>query len=219
MINPELEQQREQQIAAEWQSELESLDPRSHAYRETHQILEALIAESGITFPESEPIPSEKELPRGFIKQELLSVPTDIDGDQFWGSVRSLANKDYKVPTVELITDANRTVRVCDLRRETRTSLKGALPQNEVEQRRADLAFYRDLKNFADTGVPQNRVHGVPGIFYSKVGRTKIRAYWKPVDLKANSGISTVVRIGDCGNNVNFEEDLYRRLFGIQTSM
>jgi hypothetical protein len=196
---------------------MQGMDPRSHRYRETRDALIQLAVENGIVYLDAEAVGSEEEsmpLPPGFTSREKLASKALLPGSQFANSVRILAGKGHEVDVVEYTTDRGKSLRVCDLRLATQAALKGARPQTEADQTRLDDAFMRDAKIFADNGTPRNNLSVVPGVFYTKVSATKLRSYWMPVRDEGNpDGVRTIARIGDCGNGVNYETMLHRRLF------
>ena len=95
------------------------------------------------------------------------------------------------------------------------SSVRKGGPETPQQARRLERAFFADLKFLAEKGHAQNRAHGIPGVFYSKVPDTKLRAYWMQVTDERADGVMTIARIADCANSVAKEIALYRQVFGI----
>lgn len=204
---------------AAWAAELQGLDPRSHAYQETLGALTLLAAENGVALSNGEAAKAQ-ELPPGFVHREELAAPMVVPGAQFERTILPLRGQDHEVKVVELTSDQGRKVRVCDLRAQTDVSLKGATPKTQADQARVDSAFLRDLKGFADTRTARDTVEGIQGVCYSKVRGTKLRSYWLVVRPAGDQGdgVPLIARVGDCGNGTNYQQALYRRLFGMNMS-
>jgi len=204
----------------EWLSELAQFDPRSHQYRQLAGTLGELAAAEGIvdfaiTGPNREK--TAHLAPEGYASVEILPTRARIPRQQFDGIIHSIQGAPEVIETevTELVTDANVTVRLCDLRPFMSNQVRKGGPAQPSEIAKLDALVLRDLKIRAETGMPRNTVTGVSKVCYTKARSNKIRAYWMPVKVSDDpTAPITFARIADCGNSERAESDVYREVFG-----
>lgn len=157
-------------------------------------------------------------VPDGFESSSVLAAPARLRADQF-DALRVPMGYGYEfdVDIAEYVTDAGRSIRVCDLRPFMPSSLNKIGPNTTQDKDKLNSAFWRDIKVLAETGTPRATVSQVRGVAYTSVGSTKLRTYWMMVaDNAHRDGVRTVARLADSGNNAGQEERLYSRLFGVR---
>jgi hypothetical protein len=160
------------------------------------------------------------EAPGGFSKANLIKGGALIRTDSLEKSLRSLNNEAHdaefiEADVLELVTDSGEIIRYCDMRNKMTSSVRKGGPETKQQEARLDKAFFNDVRLFAERGHASNRVAAAPGVFYTKVPDSKLRAYWMlPQDERAD-GVKTVVRVADCADSVAKEVALYRQLFGV----
>ncbi|HSX34238.1 MAG TPA: hypothetical protein VLF62_01165 [Candidatus Saccharimonadales bacterium] len=155
---------------------------------------------------------------------EAFTTATPISGvevpaEQFTHMEPLLGEGLYVVDGAELTTDAEKVVRVVDLRPQVAGVLGDIVP-DAAETERLESHFYRDLRVYIDNGWARNAVRrntGMSGPFYSRYVGAKSRTYWGPVRVVERDGnhVLTVARFAHNGNDPNKEVKLYRRLFGM----
>lgn len=206
-------------LPSEWVDELRGYDPRSHEYQQLAGTLGELAAEQGLqldlaAFGEQRHMPPP---PEGYRSMEVLpDYQTHIPVNQFDGTIRALDRSEPVIATdvTQLITDANVTMRLCDLRPFMSSQVRKGGPSQSAEIKRLDDLVRRDLKFRAETGRPRNTVATAPKVAYTKT-KGKMRAYWMVVEDPSNtSGAPTFARLADCGNSEAAQSQLYRELFG-----
>lgn len=210
------------EVPSEWGDELRTLDPRSHEFTSMVGVIGLLAEEEGKVFDPNSflDVPSQELTPppNGFLSMEVLpGYNTRIPTGQFENVVVPLSH--YPEPYIEtgvteLTTDAKAVVRLCDLRPTMPSSVQKDGPTELGDRQRLDRNFYRDLKGCAETGHPKNTVTDVRRVGYTKVGDSKIRAYYMLVEDDANvEGVPTYARLADTSGPMS-QHNVYNRVFG-----
>jgi hypothetical protein len=211
-----------------WHAELSGLDPRSHQYRHTAQLLADLAFEAGVLLPAEmlgpapadQDAPNEVPVPPAFASAVLLDAPVEVPAEQFrLIPLLCRPDKTYVVEATELGTDDGRVVRLVDLRPQTAAQLDDVRPTAD-DAARLDSHFYHDLHQMVERGKARNvvrRQHGGSGPCYTRIVGKKTRSFWAPVQVVESGGehVLTVARIADCGARADQEVKAYRRLFGL----
>lgn len=197
---------------------LRDLNPRSFEFSQELSALNSLARETGHILLTTENIfpPIKMSPPLGYESSTLFPFGGEVPTEQFKGVIHSLASEDPKieVDVQSLRTDSGKDIRYCDLRPFMTSSVRKSGPETSRGQESLDKVVLRDLKFFSETGHAKLSVHGVRGVFYTRLGNTKTRAYWMPVeDLRSPDGVPTIARIADSGDSIAAESDLYRRVF------
>ena len=203
---------------------LRHMNPKSHEFGQDFAAANVLAQELGyaaLTLDDVFP-PQEITPPAGFSREVVLTQPVILDAAQFNGRIHSLSRENGSTLSVdvhELTTDMGNTVAYCDLRGLMTNSVKEAGPTEKGEAAALDRAILNDIKFYADQGHARKSVHGVKGVYYSRVNGTKIRGYWTALTPEEPLGMPLVGRIADCGNTVRGEEALYGRVFNKSVSL
>lgn len=200
-------------LPEEWLQELRGLPPKSHERRVLLETIGTLATESGIEFDlDALDRPEPAETKPGFKEINISPNFARIKTSQLENRVHAIGDSsEYLTPTVvEAITDAGNLVRVVDLRPSMTASVrKMSEGFSDVERRRLDDAFWRDVAYFTDMGMPRNQVTASPKIGYTKVKGTMLRSYYTPVLDETSGGALTLARFADCRGK-NAEDRLYK---------
>ena len=203
-------------LPSELYSDLAQLDPRSHEFKQNFEAANELARSTGHAALTLEHIfpPVALTPPEGFKSHTVYPNGAELPVEQFENSIYSLqTNQDViRADAHELTLDSGQTVRYVDLRDFMTASVRKDGPENERDREALDRGFYRDLKFFVETGHAKNSVVGVKGVNYTKLKRSVMRSYWRPVTDKQASGVPTVVRLADSRGKAS-EGALYRRVF------
>jgi hypothetical protein len=187
-----------------------------------HKMQEAAIdiARLGVARPEEDSVNKEKVTPpKGFTNVKHRKNGAVIDLSDVRNKIHSLAlseNEEFlTADSVEYISDSGKTVRVTDLRPYMTSQVQKGGPRSGADAKKLDDKFFEELKNFTDEGgMIRNPVEIAHGVGYAKVGGTKMRAYFMPInDEKTPDGTLAVARIADCSDSISSQGALYRRVF------
>lgn len=114
-------------------------------------------------------------------------------------------------------------VRACDLRPLMTSQVRKGGPKERSVQAVLDGEFFKDIKmhteqvskKLSENNPGGKRVKAVPGVRYSSISGSQVRAYWMVVKDENAPNTMTVARLADCANGGNYERDLYMRVFNV----
>ncbi len=197
-------------------SDLRNFHPSSYEFKEGFTAANELAREAGYAaltleqvFPPVELIP-----PAGFSNEHVVPNGAVLPAEQF-KVIKSLHANGPEIiaDSHRLTTDSGIKINYIDLRPHMSAAVQHGGPSEKRQIETLDRAFLKDLKFFAEMGHGKNTVTIAHGVNYTKVGGTKMRAYWMSATNKSADNAPTLVRLADCGNEAQ-QGDLYRRVFG-----
>ena len=199
-------------------SHLRDMNPESYEFKEELSITNELALEAGLRAVELSDIFVDETVipPEGFTREVITARGARIPTQQFEGTIHSLAESvgaEIKTDVRTLVNDSGKAVRLVDLRTQMTNNVRKGGPETESAKKKLDEAMYKDLRFFLDNGHGKNSVRSAKGVYYTKRGSSKERAYWMVVNDQLAEGTTTIARIADSKDSIAAEAALYSTVF------